>query len=206
MRDIVGERAFEVALAACNLYHGLLWAGRSAGQPLAQTLPQLREGAFALADEAMAERQTREARRAKRGGTAAQPVGQTQAEQGEEQGDLLVSGKRQHGGALCMPSQENVSDNAAPSSPGQQHAFRRQRVSEDERCTELMLPDVAGVSMEPQVAAGGCSTEQQCLCAPPECGSGQEGGSFAFPAGGQPVQSGLLNLRIRLQAALCNKR
>ena len=44
-------------------YHGVLWAGRRRGSLLSDTLRELREGAFALADEAIAERRQREARR-----------------------------------------------------------------------------------------------------------------------------------------------
>lgn len=67
MRDVVGERAFEVAQAACNLYHGVLYSGRRRGVALKDSLRELREGAFALAEEAIAARQAREARRAARG-------------------------------------------------------------------------------------------------------------------------------------------
>ncbi|KAL4420908.1 hypothetical protein ABPG77_001249 [Micractinium sp. CCAP 211/92] len=66
MRDVVGERAFEVAQAACNLYHGVLFSGRRRGAALRESLKELREGAFALAEEAIAARQAREARRAAR--------------------------------------------------------------------------------------------------------------------------------------------
>eukprot|EP00887_Chlorella_sp_A99_P006045 scaffold22.g6045.t1 len=61
MRDIVGELAFEVALAACNLYHGLLYAGRARGAPLEETLRELREAAFHLAHEAIEGRPTKAA-------------------------------------------------------------------------------------------------------------------------------------------------
>ncbi|KAI3438152.1 hypothetical protein D9Q98_000591 [Chlorella vulgaris] len=71
MRDVVGERAFEVAHAACCLYHGVLYAGRRRGAPPAQTLRELREGATALAEEALQARQATAARQqARRAGAS----------------------------------------------------------------------------------------------------------------------------------------
>ena len=56
MRDIVGEQWYNVAVAACNLYHGLLLAGRTASPPesLGATMRKLREAAFQEAAEATA--------------------------------------------------------------------------------------------------------------------------------------------------------
>ncbi|KAL4443332.1 hypothetical protein ABPG75_011069 [Micractinium tetrahymenae] len=155
MRDVVGEKAFEVAQAACNLYHGVLYSGRQRGAPLKESLKELREGAFALAEEAIAVRQAREARRQARnggsavngsGGSAAAGTGSPAAgspgaeapaaaawQQEQQHGSQPRSLKRERcpGSAEQRTggSSENEPLNAALLSPTQQQQERRRRLS-----------------------------------------------------------------------------
>lgn len=174
MRDVVGERAFEVAQAACNLYHGVLYAGRQRGVPASQSLRELREGAFALADEAIEARRARDARRqagtaAAGAGGAATPAGRAgeQLGQGQQQGggsqprslkrERCGSQQQGQGQQAWSREEENAPQNGAAAeaereaavlSPSQQQQERRRRLS-----GELWL--AAGWAVQPAAAAAG---------------------------------------------------
>lgn len=55
MRDIVGDRWYEIAVAACNLYHGMLYAGNEAGEDVGTTMRRLREAALKMAEHNLKE-------------------------------------------------------------------------------------------------------------------------------------------------------
>ena len=113
----MGEQAFEVAQAACNLYHGVLYVGRQRGEPVEQTLRQLREGAFALAGEEMEARRVREARQQARATTAAAAAG---AAAGSPQAGVAA------GAAAC----------AAQSGPQQQEQQEQQQEQQQQQQRE----------------------------------------------------------------------
>lgn len=58
MREIVGDMWYEVALAACNLYHGFLHLGQ--GKSVKDTMRMLREAAFSKAETELGKQQYNE--------------------------------------------------------------------------------------------------------------------------------------------------
>ena len=206
MRDIVGERAFEVAQAACNLYHGMLYSGRQRGAPAAQTLRELRQGAFALAEEAMEERQAREARRQARGmaaGAAGSPAA-TQALEagatGEQQGSQPRTLKRERcARQQAAGGEENAAQNTEVLSPSQQQLERRRRLSGELCLAAAVSAPGWGLEEEgPQdEVEAGLATLSLCCSPEDSLHAGDE-----QLAGSQPVPADLSSLRMRLQAAL----
>lgn len=64
MRDIVGEEWFEVAMTSCDLYHGLLYAGRTADppEPVGVTMRRLKEAAVEAYREVLKAAEVRQQR------------------------------------------------------------------------------------------------------------------------------------------------
>lgn len=173
MRDIVGDWAFEVAQAACNLYHGLLYAGRLHGVPVAQSLRELREGAFLMAEEAIAAQAQQRQRQAKRGSSAGGPASsqpepeqRQQQQQGQPRGgqkrERCPGQQHQHQQQRAALGEENVPHNAgeAALSPSQrQQHERRQRIDCEGWQAPMAAPDLKAVG--PVAAADTGEDEEQ---------------------------------------------
>lgn len=156
MRDVVGERAFEVAQAASNLYHGVLFSGRRRGAALKESLKELREGSFALAEEAIAARQAREARRAARTSGSAPHGMPSTAAAAPCTGSAAVGSPRARAGAAAAAAAEPEPCQQQQQQDSLARSLKRQRCP-----GSLRQPTGGGSENEPLNAAPLSPTQQQ---------------------------------------------